>query len=142
MVHNAQPHADWPDVAPGVQELIRQASERVPDSRDDLLAELHAAELSSERMHGVADDPALFAATRRASLADLLRWALANLNHPGARVPTISAAEATEIARDMVRSGLDERGLEAYRVAQNVAWRLWIPICFELATTRPSFMNC
>ena len=137
MVHNAEPHAEWPAVSTGVQKLIRQASERVLDNRDDLLAEFHAAELSSERMHGVAEDPALFAATRRASLADLLRWALANLKHPGARVPTISAAEATEIARDLVRSGLDERGLEAYRVAQNTAWRLWMAICFQLATDPP-----
>jgi DNA-binding PucR family transcriptional regulator len=141
MVQNAVLPSGWPEASPGVQQLIRQACERVLDSRDDLLAEMHNAQLSRERMHEVAEDPALFAATRRASLADVLRWALANLHHPGARVPTISAAEAREIARDLVRSGLDERGLEAYRVGQNVAWRLWMAICFQLETEPPELQE-
>ncbi|WP_246271734.1 PucR family transcriptional regulator [Amycolatopsis acididurans] len=83
-------------------------------------------------MHAVTEDPALIAATRRSSLADVLRWALANTHHPGEPVPVIPDAEAAEIARDLVRSGIDERGLEAYRVGQNVAWQLWMEICFEL----------
>ncbi|MGV9798771.1 PucR family transcriptional regulator [Mycobacterium sp. NPDC003449] len=83
-------------------------------------------------MRAVTEDPALFAATRRSNLADVLRWALANVHHPGDPVPPIAATEATEIARNLVRSGMDERGLEAYRVGQNAAWNLWMPICFEL----------
>lgn len=133
MVQNADAGVEWPDVSREVQTLLRQASERVLDSRNDWVAALHSASLSRERMRPVADDPALFAATRRSSLADVLRWALANVHHPGLRVPAISTAEATEIARDLVRSGVDERGLEAYRVSQNVAWRLWMAICFTLA---------
>ncbi|MFD5199221.1 PucR family transcriptional regulator [Streptomyces sp. NPDC058375] len=93
---------------------------------------LHAASLSRQRMRAATEDPALFASTRRSSLADVLRWSLANVHHPGDPVPTISAAEAAEIARNLVRSGIDERGLEAYRVSQNVAWQLWMPICFDL----------
>ncbi|WP_208085440.1 PucR family transcriptional regulator [Brevibacterium atlanticum] len=83
-------------------------------------------------MRAASEDPALFAATRRSSQADVLRWSLANLHHPGEPVPPIAEAEAAEIARDLVRSGMDERGLEAYRVGQNVAWELWMPICFDL----------
>lgn len=102
--------------------------------RDEWVEALHTASLSHRRMRAATEDPALFAATRRSSLADVLRWSLANVHHPGEPVPTISEAEASEIARDLVRSGMDERGLEAYRVGQNVAWQLWMTICFDLSS--------
>jgi DNA-binding PucR family transcriptional regulator len=51
---------------------------------------------------------------------------------PGAPVPANLGAEPLGIARDLVRRGFDERALNAYRMGQNVAWRRWMEIAFEL----------
>jgi DNA-binding PucR family transcriptional regulator len=83
-------------------------------------------------MRPVAEDPVLAAATRRVNLANLLHWAAANVQHPGRRVPPNTGPESLDTARDLVRRGLDESVLDAYRAGQSVAWRRWMQICFEL----------
>ena len=42
--------------------------------------------------------------------------------------------EPLAIARDLVRRGLNESALDAYRAGQAVALRLWIQICFSLSS--------
>src|SRR3712207_9247766 len=76
----------------------------------------------------------LAAAIRRVNLGNLLHWAAANVQHPGRRVPPNTGPESLEAARDLVRRGLDESALDAYRAAQGVAWRRWMEICFELTS--------
>ncbi|GAA3194179.1 PucR family transcriptional regulator [Dactylosporangium siamense] len=133
MVHTAaQP--SWPRLSPAVAELFRRGAEIALDPRADWIEELHAAALGGDRMRPVAADPVLAEATKRANLANLLHWAAQNVRHPGRRVPANMGAEALDAARDMVRRGLDERGLDAYRTAQSVAWRRWMEICFDLTT--------
>src|ERR687894_855567 len=122
----------WPDVSPRVRELFRRGAEVALDPHDAWVEELHAASLGGPRMRPVAEDPVLAAATRRVSLANLLHWAAANVQHPGRRVPPNTGPESLETARDLVRRGLDESALDAYRAAQGVAWRRWMEICFEL----------
>ncbi|AXB47966.1 PucR family transcriptional regulator [Amycolatopsis albispora] len=124
--------ATWPPLSAEGKLLFRRGAEIVLDLRPDWLEELHEASLSGQRMRPVAEDPVLAAATRRANLANLRHWAAANVSHPGRRVPANTAPDLLESARDLVRRGLDETALEAYRTAQGVAWRRWMDICFEL----------
>ena len=131
MVHSAQADS-WPDVSPRVRELVRRGAEQVLDPRAEWVDELHRASLSGERMRPVAGDPVLAEGTRRTNLANLMHWAASNVQRPGRRVPANLGPEALEAARDLVRRGLDESALDAYRTAQQVAWRRWMEICFEL----------
>ena len=77
----------------------------------------------------------LAAAIRRNNRANLVHWAEANVREPGARV----AAEPrrprrSAVARDLVRRGLDADALHGYRVGQNVGWRRWMELAFELTS--------
>jgi DNA-binding PucR family transcriptional regulator len=131
MVHAARSEP-WPEVSPRVRALVRRGAEQVLDPRAEWVSELHQASLSGERMRPVAEDPVLAEGTRRTNLANLMHWAASNVQHPGRRVPANLGPEALEAARDLVRRGLDESALDAYRTAQQVAWRRWMEICFEL----------
>jgi DNA-binding PucR family transcriptional regulator len=124
----------WPELSPRGRELFRRGAEVALDPHDAWVEELHAASLGGPRMRPVAEDPVLAAATRRANLANLLHWAAANVQHPGRRVPANTGPESLEAARDMVRRGLTESALDAYRAAQGVTWRRWMQICFELTS--------
>ncbi|MGY1780035.1 PucR family transcriptional regulator [Geodermatophilus sp. SYSU D01036] len=131
-MQSAPGSVEWPAVSPRTRELFRRGAEVALDPRADWIEELHRASLGTERMRPVAEDPVLAAATRRANLANLLHWAAANVQHPGRRVPANTGGEVLDTARDLVRRGLDQSGLDAYRTAQGVAWRRWMEICFEL----------
>lgn len=131
MVQSARSQ-DWPELSPRVRELFRRGAEIALDPRADWVAELHEASLGGERMRPVADDPVLAEGTRRTNLANLMHWAASNVQRPGRRVPANLGTEALDAARDLVRRGLDEGALDAYRTAQGVAWRRWMEICFEL----------
>ena len=126
--------APWDLPSPRVRELIRQGARLALHPSDDWLAELDQATLSGPSRRQVADDPVLAAATRRTNRSNLLYWAEANLRAPGERVPANLADEPLSIARDLVRRGLNESALDAYRAGQAVALRLWIQICFSLTS--------
>lgn len=98
MVHTAA-QSGWPRLSPQVAELFRRGAEIALDPRAEWVEELHAASLGGDRMRPVAADPVLAEATKRANLANLLRWAAQNVRHPGRRVPANTGPEA----RDMVR---------------------------------------
>lgn len=140
-VHMSVPHpsdADaWPTPSPEVRDLIRRGAEVALNPPVEWVAEMHEASLGGVRMSAVADDPTLADATRRANLANMLHWASSNVQFPGRRVPVNLGAETLASARDMVRRGLDESALDAYRTAQSVAWRYWMAICFELTDNPP-----
>jgi DNA-binding PucR family transcriptional regulator len=107
-----------------VRELIRQGAEMALRPRAEWLAELDEATLAGEAMQQIATDPVLAAGTRRTNRSNLLFWAAANVRAPGEPVPANEGDEPLAIARDLVRRGLDESALDAYRVGQNVAARL------------------
>ncbi|MFB9322992.1 PucR family transcriptional regulator [Cryptosporangium minutisporangium] len=123
---------NWPVPSTRVRELIRRGAEIALHPPGAWIEELYAAALGGERMRAIAEDPVLSEGARRTNVANVLHWAAANLQRPGERVPANVSAEVLEIARDLVRRGLDERALDSYRTAQNVAWRHWMEICFEL----------
>ena len=49
-------------------------------------------------------------------------------------MPANLGPEPLGIARDLVRRGLNESALQAYRVGQNVAWQRWMSIAFGLTS--------
>ena len=94
VVHTARVSDDWPAVSPPVRELFRRGAEVALDPRAAWVEEVHAAALGGSRMRPVAEDPVLAAATRRSTLANLLHWAAANVQHPAVRVPVALGPEA------------------------------------------------
>ncbi|WP_425394840.1 PucR family transcriptional regulator [Chondromyces crocatus] len=119
-----------------VRELMRRGAERVLNAPPDWIEEIDRATLSVENMKAIADDPVLAAATRRTNRANLFHWAASNLRDPAAPVAPNLGAEPLGIARDLVRRGVSESALNAYRTGQNAAWLRWMSIAFEL-TSRP-----
>jgi DNA-binding PucR family transcriptional regulator len=124
----------WPAPPPRIRELIRQGAQVALNAPEDWLRELDAATLSGGNRARVADDPVLAAATRRTNRSNLLFWAAANVREPGKRVPANLGDAPLAVARDLVRRGLDESALDAYRTGEVMALRLWMQICFSLTT--------
>lgn len=127
-------HMEWPQPSERTRELMRQGAEVVLNFRDEWLQELQEATLAADTTRAVAEDPVLRAANLRTNRSNLLHWAAANVRDPGAPVPANLGNEPLSIARDMVRRGLDDSALNSYRIGQNVAWRRWMEIVFELTS--------
>lgn len=117
-----------------MRELIRRGAQIVLDPPADLLKELDEATLSAPHRAQIADDPALAAAIRRANRSNLRYWVSANIHRPGERVAPNVGEVPVATARDLVRRGLDESALDAYRAGQSVAVRWWIQVCFTLTS--------
>jgi DNA-binding PucR family transcriptional regulator len=125
---------EWERPSERVCELMRRGAEIVVNVPQEWLEEMHKATLSSEYMRTIVGDPVLTEATRRSNRANLLHWAAANISHPGEPVPANLGPETLGIARDLVRRGLGESAVDAYRIGQNVAWRFWMQIAFGLTS--------
>jgi DNA-binding PucR family transcriptional regulator len=122
----------WDDPSARTRELMRQAAELALAAPDAWVVPVHEATLSARPIAAIAADPALADALRRANFDNLLAWASANVRAPGDRVPPNVSTVQLDVARDLVRRGLDEAALDAYRTGQNVAWQSWMQICFGL----------
>jgi DNA-binding PucR family transcriptional regulator len=123
----------WEPPSPRVRELMRKGAQLVLDPAPAWLAELDAATLSGPQRQ-IAEDPVLAAATRRANRSNLLFWASSNVQRPGERVAPNLGELPLDAVRDLVRRGLNESALDAYRTGQGVALRRWIQICFTLSS--------
>ncbi|MCF8590312.1 helix-turn-helix domain-containing protein [Gordonia sp. HY366] len=119
-------------VTPAVAELIRTGVRAVLDAPPEWIAELNSAATSGAGMEGVAGDSPLLEVALRINAGNLSHWAAVNMVEPGARVPVAITEEARAYIRDLARRGFDSRALDSFRTAQNVAWRLWMQICFGL----------
>ncbi|MEU1231831.1 PucR family transcriptional regulator [Streptomyces sp. NPDC005828] len=122
----------WQSPSPRVRELIRRGAEIALTPSADWLAELDAATLSGEARRQIAADPVLAAGTRRTNRSNLLFWAASNVRAPGEPVPANDTEAPLAVARDMIRRGLDESALDAYRVGESVAVRMWTQIACSL----------
>src|SRR5262245_31905480 len=112
----------WPRPSTRVRELIRRGAELVLRAPPEWMAEVDTATLDTAYMQGVADDPVLAAAVRRSNRDNMLHWAAANVRDPGAPVPANVGGEPLAIARELVRRGVNDSSLNAYRTGQNAAW--------------------
>ncbi|MFB6840020.1 PucR family transcriptional regulator [Streptomyces sp. NPDC056361] len=124
----------WQTPSPRVRELIRRGAEIALDPSDDWLDELDAATLAGGARRQIADDPVLAAGTRRTNRSNLLFWAASNIRAPGEPVPANDTEAPLAVARDMIRRGLDESALDAYRVGESVAVRMWTQIACSLTS--------
>ncbi|WP_040767022.1 CdaR family transcriptional regulator [Tsukamurella sp. 1534] len=122
----------WPEPSERVKELIRRGAEIASNPPEEWVAEIHAATLTGAITSVIAADPTLAELVRKSNTAALLLWATHNLRAPGTRVPPNTDAEALAVSRDLVRRGLDLHGIDSYRTGVNVAWRLWMEVCFGL----------
>ncbi|MGB9998650.1 PucR family transcriptional regulator [Streptomyces pseudogriseolus] len=120
----------WDPPSARVRELIRQGAEIALHPKPEWLAELDAATLSGHEQ--ISADPVLSAGARRTNRSNLLFWAASNVRAPGEPVPANDTDAPLVIARDLVRRGLDESTLDAYRVGQGVALRVWTQIACSL----------
>lgn len=122
----------WKPPSPRVQDLIRQCAQIVLNPRQEWLDEFDAAVLAASP--AIASDPELAGAVVRSNHANLFFWGTANVRDPGAPVPPNTGPEPLSIARELVRRGVSEFPLDAYRVGEGVAWRRLMEIAFELTS--------
>jgi len=127
----------WQPPSDRVCELMRAGAREMLETAGELsgqlLAALDAATLADQDP-AFAEDPALVAALRRSNRANLLFWVQSVLRDPAAQVPPTPGPEPLAIARDVVRRGLDESVLHAWRAGQNSGWRQWMTIAFSLTS--------
>lgn len=123
----------WNPPSPRVAELIRQCAQIVVNARPEWLDELDRAVLAAASPM-IAGDPELAAAVSRSNRANLFFWGTANVRDPGAPVPPNTGPEPLNIARELVRRGVNAFPLDAYRVGEGVAWRRLMEIAFELTS--------
>ncbi|WP_285031696.1 PucR family transcriptional regulator [Mycolicibacterium sp. lyk4-40-TYG-92] len=125
----------WLQPSPRIAELMqagaRQILEPSADVLDEFLEEIDAATLA-DHDPALAEDPTLTAAMRRSNRSNYLFWAESVQRNPAAAVPANPGAEPKIIARDLIRRGLDDTVLQAWRAGQNTAWRRWMSIAFGL----------
>jgi DNA-binding PucR family transcriptional regulator len=123
----------WDPPSPRVAELIRTGAGLLLEAPEEIFAEVDAAVLSDPE-HPIASDPVLVAAIRRNNHANLVHWAEANVRDPGAPVAPNLGPETLGVARDLVRRGLAADALHGYRIGQNLGWRRWMELAFELTS--------
>jgi len=98
---------------------------------EELVGQIDLATLADQDP-AVSDDPAVVDELHRSNYANLLFWAQSIRQDPGARVLPNPGPEPRIIARSLIRRGLNESALQAWRAGQNAAWRLWMSIAFTL----------
>ena len=98
------------------------------------LEEIDQASLSTDNLHLMADDPVIMAATRRANRSNLVHWAMANIEKPGAPVAPHLPPDMLSTARELVRRDATSLMFTAARAAQDAAWQRWMVIAFQLTS--------
>jgi DNA-binding PucR family transcriptional regulator len=121
----------WEPPSERVAALIRAGAEALLQEPAALFDQVDDAVLSATPSR-LSSDPAITAATVATNHANILHWANANVRRPGAHVPANLSPAILDLARDIVRRGLDETTLNTYRIGQNVAWRAWMTLAFSL----------
>ncbi|MFZ2510724.1 MAG: helix-turn-helix domain-containing protein [Gordonia sp. (in: high G+C Gram-positive bacteria)] len=119
-------------VSPAVAELIATGARAVSDIPVEWTRALDDSVLRGVGMSLIAEDPALAQMSLATNAANVAHWAESNRTAPGERVSVVITDEATVFVREVVRRGLDSGVLDSYRTAQNLAWQLWLKICFGL----------
>jgi DNA-binding PucR family transcriptional regulator len=122
----------WAPPSPAVAALIRAGATAFLEDPGSLFGEVDAAvlEATPTRLSG---DPAITTATIATNHANILHWVTANVRRPGEPVPANLSPAVVDIARDIVRRGVDDTTtLNTYRIGQNVAWRAWMERAFGL----------
>ena len=123
----------WDPPSPAVAELIRTGATLLLEAPEEVFAEVDAAILADPE-HPTVTDPVLAAASGATTARTSSTGPRRTSATPARRVPPNIAPEVLTVARDLVRRGLDADALHGYRVGQNVAWRRWMTLAFELTS--------
>ncbi|WAL74648.1 helix-turn-helix domain-containing protein [Kitasatospora sp. YST-16] len=111
--------------APEVAAHIRATAERMQGTLDELLAEI-GRQLAPDTPE-VPVDPVMIQEIAASNRDTVERWVHANRLRPGHPVPADLTAQILDVARDMVRRGVDERYLvQGYWRGHNLLWRYWM----------------
>lgn len=114
------------------RELVRAMAELLVQTQEAWLADLAKEALQTAGMELAAVDPVLRSSAERAFRSSFLHWFTENIRHPGARVSPDLDDDVIGIARDLIRRGLDDVPLAAYRSGQALAFRLVVKQAFAL----------
>lgn len=110
---------------PLVAEQIRSVAERLYADLDELIRSTNAAILDA--LPALESDPVLAARTRESTSANVTRWVTAMVARPEALVSVDVPPQALDLARDVVRRGMERDALlSSYRLGQNVVWAGWM----------------
>ena len=106
-------------------DLTAQVAQALLAQADELADELDAAVF--EASPTLATDATIAADTSASNRAHLRRWLGAMARHPGEPMSSDAPPEALDIARSVVRRGVEPEALiHAYRRGQNLSWRRWM----------------
>lgn len=134
LLHPGPLAARWDLPSPRVQELMRQGAEIALNAPPEWLEEIEQASLAPTAVTPEVEDPVLMAATRRATRASLMHWAVSNIDQPGAPVAPHVSPDLMSNARELVRRGATDLAFNTSRQVQNTAWQLWMNIAFALTS--------
>lgn len=121
-------------------EYVGRVAEDLLAGAEALIEEINTAIFETSPV--LAADATIEAETRASSRANLVRWLTAMANHPGEPVSEDLPPEAIDLARSMVRRGIElDALLHAYRRGQNVAWRRWMESAAKTVPERPELIE-
>lgn len=124
-----------------VHALFRQVATSLLAELPAELGAVDAATLASAP-EAVSADPVLAASWRTANALTLEHWLTSVVADPAAPVEPLVAQIGIDLARDLVRRGLDATALNAYRAGQNVSWQGWMERCFAATTDLACCRSC
>ncbi|KCZ62264.1 MULTISPECIES: PucR family transcriptional regulator [Hyphomonas] len=116
-----------------VDELLRQGAERVlkaPQSWRDEVGKAVVTAIESDNL------PFVESVIRRENLIGVMHWANSILSDPNGPITPVISSELYAIIREQVRKGELDISLNGYRVAQNITWRRWMRIVFDLTSDK------
>ena len=115
---------------PRTFELIAAIADRLEADSDEVVAETDAAVMAALPAFGA--DPVIAAELNATNRANLRRF-LTVARHAGDRPPADVPPEALDIARTLVRRGIEsEAAYQGYRRGQQVAWQRWMACAEEV----------
>ena len=119
---------------------VAAVAEQLLGRSDALLDEMNAAIFETAPV--LRSDATVEAETTASNRANLMRWLAAMASHPGEPLSEEVPPEALDLARSLVRRGIElDALLHAYRRGQNVAWRRWMETAAETVPPGPDLIE-
>jgi len=121
-------------------DLVSRVAEQLIERGDELIEEMTAAIFDASPV--LAADATIEAETVASTASNFSRWMSAMVSHPGEPVSDDLPPEALDLARSMVRRGIElEALMHAYRRGQNIAWRRWMEAAAEIVPPGPELID-
>lgn len=126
----------WKPLSTKAAELVVAAAQEVLLDPSALLGA--GDESILDALPVLASDTDLAAMAQATNHANVTRWLVSMTRHPGEPVGRDLTPESLEIARDIVRRGIDREVLwTGYRRGQNATWCNWMQLLCRLSASIP-----